>query len=112
MIGIFGSISGFGITISSEVWLIVAIILAVISLIVVGYNSDELDEASVPCGFVLLIASAAWPFSIIFGLAIGVIAIPVWLGQRAKKYKKTAEKKKKNKLKFMNEIDKMKKSRN
>ena len=26
----------------------------------------------------------------IIGLAIGVIAIPVWLGQRAKKYKKTA----------------------
>lgn len=102
----------FGITISPEVWWIVAIILAVISLIVVGYNSDELDEASIPCGFVLLLASAVWPISILIGLAIGVIAIPVWLGKRAKKYKKTAEKKKKDKFKFMNEIDKMKKSRN
>jgi len=112
MIGIFGSISGFGITISSEVWLIVAIILAVISLIVVGYYSDELDEALIPCGFVLLVASAVWPITIVIVAVVGIFAIPVWLGQRAKKYKKAAEKKKKNKLKFMNEIDKMKKSRN
>jgi uncharacterized membrane protein SirB2 len=96
-------------------WWIVACIVCVILLISIGIAfSDSLSRNTdevVTCSFIAIIVSVFWPIVIALGVGIGIIAIPIYLGKRIGNWAEREEKKQKEKEKFMNQIDKMKKTK-
>lgn len=94
-------------------WWIVAGIVCVILLILIGIAySDSLSEDAddvVIASFISIVASMFWPIILALGVGIGVIVIPIYLGKCIGKWAERREKKRKEKEKFMNQIDKMKK---
>lgn len=102
-----------GLEIFGTTWWIIAAIMCVILLISIGIAfSDSLprntDEVVI-CSFITIIVSVFWPIVLALGVGIGVIVIPIYLGKCIGKWAERREKKRKEKEKFMNQIDKMKK---
>ena len=95
------------------VWWIVAGIVCVILLISIGIAfSDSLSRNTdevVGCSFLAIIVSVFWPIVLALGVGVGIFAIPIYLGKRIGNWAERREKKRKEKEKFMNKIDKMKK---
>ena len=95
------------------VWWIVASIVCVILLISIGIAfSDSLSKDAddvVGCSFIAIIVSVFWPIVIALGVGIGIIAIPIYLGKYIGNWAERKEKKQKEKERFMNQIDKIKK---
>lgn len=95
------------------VWWIVAAIVCIALLISIGIAfSDSLSRNSdeiVLCSFLAVVASVFWPIVLALAVGIGIIAIPIYIGKYIGNWAERKEKKRKEKQKFMNQIDRMKK---
>ena len=100
-----------GLEVFGTVWWIVASVVCVILLISIGIAfSDSLSRNTdevVICSFIAIIVSTFWPFVLVFGVGIGIIAIPIYLGKCIGNWTEREEKKRKEKGKFMNQIDRI-----
>lgn len=103
----------FGLEIFGTAWWIVAAIVCVILLIIIGIAySDSLSrdfEDVCASAFISVIASVFWPFALGIVAVVGIIAAPIFLGKYLGRWSEKQERKREEKKKFMNQIDKMKK---
>ena len=104
-----------GLEVFGTTWWIIAVIVCVILLITIGIaysDSIERDFDDV-CGstFVAVVASVFWPIALGIVAAVGIIAAPIVFGKYLGKWAERQEKKREEKKKFMNQIDRMKKTK-
>lgn len=97
------------------VWWIIAGIVCVILLITVGIAfsdsiSRDIDEIVI-ASFISVVVSTFWPFLLVFGVGVGIFAIPIYLGKCIGNWAGREEKKRKEKRKFMNQIDRIMKTK-
>lgn len=97
------------------VWWIVAGIVCVILLIIVGIAfsdsiSRDIDEIVI-ASFISVVVSAFWPFVLAFGVGVGIFAIPIYLGKCIGNWAERKEKKRKEKERYLNQIDRIKKTK-
>ena len=102
---------GIGLVFMEGIWLYVMIASTILLYIVCGYFKKELDDGIVPACILGTCAMVFWPIILAAALAIGVVAMPVWVGKMLRKGRDMHVKKKKEKQKFINDIDKIKESR-
>jgi hypothetical protein len=104
---------GIGLVFMEGIWLYVMIASTILLYIVCGYFKKELDGGIgiVPACVLGTCATVFWPIILAAALAIGVVAMPVWVGKMLRKGMDMHIKKKKEKQKFINDIDKIKESR-
>ena len=104
-----------GLELFGTVWWIVAGIVCVILLISIGIAfSDSLSRNTdevVGCSFIAVVVSLFWPIVLALGVGIGIIAIPIYLGKCIGNWSERKEKKQKEKERFMNQIDRIKKTK-
>ena len=104
-----------GLEVFGTAWWIVAGIVCVILLITVGIAfSDSLSEDAddvIIASFISVVVSVFWPFVLAFGVGVGIFAIPIYLGKYIGNWSERKEKKRKEKERFMKQIDKMKKTK-
>ena len=96
-------------------WWIVAGVVCVILLITVGIAySDSLSKDTddvVIASFISVVVSVFWPIVLALGVGVGIFAIPIYLGKCIGNWAERKGKKRKEKERFMNQIDKMKKTK-
>ena len=90
-------------------WLIVSCIIGVIGLIVIGVvNHDSLGDGYIPPLVGGVIAGALfWPILLALAAAIGIVAVPLFIGKYIGKGVMLYKKKKKQKLDSMNDVDRI-----
>ena len=99
-------ISGF--TLTPSMWLIGWGVLAVIGLVAVGIiKSNDFDDETFGMSFGVVAISCIWPIILVIAVFIGIFAIPVYIGKYIGKTVDSLEKRKKEKLKNMSNVDKI-----
>ena len=104
-----------GLEIFGTTWWVIAAILCVILLITIGIAySDSLSkdfDDVIMSSFISIVASMFWPFILAIAVCVGVVSLPILIGKYLGRWAEIKEKKEKEKEKFMNQIDKMKKTK-
>ena len=113
MMNLLAANTMFGLVPFEGTWLIISIVIAIIGLIILGYFYDEdTGPLIILEGCIVVTVSIFWGFILVFAVGVAVVAIPIYIGFYVRKLKRKRDEKKKEKLEFMNDIEKMKKSRN
>lgn len=103
-------ISGF--TLTTNTWLICSIIFGVIGLIAVGItNYDSFDDDAFGASLGIVFLCWFWPIILVIIVFCGVVLIPIYIGRFIGKGIDALEKRKKKKLKNMNDINKILKNK-
>ena len=98
-----------GLEVFGTTWWIVAIILSIIGLVVAGYFYDSSDGPLIVLeGLCVIGLCIFWPFILIITIGVGIVSIPIILGKYARNGVNKRKEKKKEKLEFLNKVDKFK----
>lgn len=102
----------FGISVFGTTWIIISIILGVILLFLLGIFYDENidgDGIIVFKVFAVIMVCMFWPFTILIGVCVGAIAIPIYLGKKIGNFIKRRKEKKIEKEIFFKQLEKLNK---
>jgi hypothetical protein len=113
MMNLLATNTMFGLVPFEGTWLTISIVIAIIGLIILGYFYDFDDDGPLIIleGFIVVTVSIFWGFILVFAVGVAVVALPIYIGFYVRKLKRRRDEKKKEKLEFMDNIEKMKKSR-
>ena len=94
--------------IGAELWWTIAVIIAVISLCIIGYFYKPEDGPIIIAEIFLMgLAAAFWPIVIAIAIIVGGLALPVLLGMYIKKFKSAYDQVKKEELEAMSDAERI-----
>ena len=88
-------------------WIVVGIVIAIIGLTILGYATrDRFDDEDALIALFILICAAFWPIVLDFGIAVGIVSLPILAGRNYGKISKYFEERKQKKKEALEKLEK------